>query len=249
MWEAQFGDFANGAQLIIDEFISCSEAKWGRMSGVVLLLPHGYEGQGPDHSSARPERFLQMCAENNMQVANLTTPAQYFHALRRQMHRPFRKPLIILSPKSLLRHPHATSKLSEFTEGRFREVIGESAEIKKAARVIFCCGKIFYDLLHAREEQHRNDIAIVRIEQLYPFIQSQVSRQLERWQDCKDVIWVQEEPRNMGAWTFMAPRLASLLRKGQTLNYVGRPEAASPATGSHKQHSQEQEKLVEEALG
>ncbi|HEY3131381.1 MAG TPA: 2-oxoglutarate dehydrogenase E1 component [Acidobacteriota bacterium] len=248
IWEAQFGDFVNGAQLIIDEFISCSEAKWGRMSGVVLLLPHGYEGQGPDHSSGRPERFLQMCAENNMQVASLTTPAQYFHILRRQMHRPFRKPLIILSPKSLLRHPRATSRLSEFTEGRFREVLGENAEIKKAARVIFCCGKIFYDLLQAREEQHRNDIVIVRIEQLYPFIQSQVSAQLEQWQQCKDIAWVQEEPQNMGAWTFIAPRLAPLLLKGQTLSYVGRPEAASPATGSHKQHVQEQEKLVREAL-
>ncbi len=249
IWEAQFGDFANCAQMIIDQFISCSEAKWGRMSGVVLLLPHGYEGQGPEHSSARPERFLQTCAENNMQVANLTTPAQYFHVLRRQMHRPFRKPLIIMTPKSLLRHPLATSKLSEFTEGRFREVLGESSEIKKAARVLFCCGKVFYDLLKAREERHRNDIAIVRIEQLYPFIESQISAQLDQRQGCKDIAWVQEEPQNMGAWTFMAPRLTSLLRKGQTLRYVGRPEAASPATGSHKQHVQEQQKLVEEALG
>ncbi|HEV8132478.1 MAG TPA: 2-oxoglutarate dehydrogenase E1 component [Acidobacteriota bacterium] len=248
LWEAQFGDFANGAQIIIDQFISCSEAKWGRMSGLVLLLPHGYEGQGAEHSSARPERFLQMCAEYNMQVVNLTTPAQYFHALRRQIHRPFRKPLIVMSPKSLLRHPLATSKLADFSDDRFHEVLEETRAIENAGRVIFCCGKVYYDLLQEMEKNKRSDIAFVRLEQLYPFIESQVSAQLERWRDCGDIAWVQEEPQNMGPWTFVAPRLSALLRKGQKLRYVGRPEAASPAAGSHKQHAEDQQRLVEEAL-
>ncbi|MBI2821291.1 MAG: 2-oxoglutarate dehydrogenase E1 component, partial [Acidobacteria bacterium] len=248
IWEAQFGDFANGAQIIIDQFVAASEAKWGRMSGLVLLLPQGYEGQGPEHSSARLERFLQLCAEDNMQVVNLTTPAQYFHVLRRQMRRPFRKPLIVMSPKSLLRHPRATSQIPDLTAGRFHEVLGDAAEPGQARRLLLCCGKIFYDLAAAREKSQRSDIALIRIEQIYPFIPARLSEQLQRYPDCGDIVWVQEEPQNMGAWTFVAPRLERLLGRGQTLRYVGRPEAASPATGSHREHHKEQQQLVDEAL-
>ncbi|MBI4456793.1 MAG: 2-oxoglutarate dehydrogenase E1 component [Acidobacteria bacterium] len=248
IWEAQFGDFTNGAQIIIDQFIAASEAKWGRMSGLTLLLPHGYEGQGPEHSSARLERFLQQCAQDNMQLLNLTTPAQYFHALRRQMRRPFRKPLIVMSPKSLLRHPLCTSRIADLTDDRFHEVLGDHVELTDARRVVFCSGKVFYDLLQGRNKGHGNDVALVRIEQLYPFMESLVSEPLRRWQNCHDVVWVQEEPRNMGAWTFVAPRIEPLLLKGQRLRYVGRPEAASPATGSYKQYLQEQQTLLEEAF-
>jgi len=248
IWEAQFGDFANGAQIIIDQFIASSEVKWGRMSGLTLLLPHGFEGQGAEHSSARVERFLQLCAEDNMQVANLTTPAQYFHILRRQMKRPFRKPLIIMSPKSLLRYAPAASKLEDMTQARFQEVLKDRAAGEKIRRLIFCSGKFYYDLLREREKSKTNDIALVRIEQLYPLIGARVKEELERWSSCADVVWGQEEPKNMGAWTFIEPCLEQLLSSGQRLRYVGRPEAASPATGSHKQHQLEQNALVQEAL-
>ncbi|HEY2931115.1 MAG TPA: 2-oxoglutarate dehydrogenase E1 component [Acidobacteriota bacterium] len=248
IWEAQFGDFGNGAQIIIDQFIASSEVKWGRMSGLMLLLPHGFEGQGAEHSSARVERFLQLSAEDNIQVVNLTTPSQYFHALRRQMLRPFRKPLIIMSPKSLLRYAPAASVLDDFTQSRFQEVLEDKAAGRNIRRLVFCSGKFYYDLLREREKSKIDDIAFVRIEQLYPLLGARVKEQLARWPDCGDVVWAQEEPKNMGAWTFVEPCLEQLLSKGQKLRYIGRPEAASPATGSHKQHLLEQNALVQETL-
>ena len=256
MWEAQFGDFANGAQIMIDQFISCAEQKWGQPSGLVLLLPHGYEGQGPEHSSARIERFLVLCAEGNMQVANCKTPAQYFHLLRRQMHggpdrRGVRKPLVIFTPKSLLRHPHAVSPIEEFTSGGFREVLGDPVvrEAGRVARVLLCSGKIHYELLAAREERHAQHVAIVRVEQLYPFPESQLQDILYRYPVTAEVFWVQEEPQNMGPWRFMREWIQPLLDAGRrTLEYVGRNRSASPAPGSFKRHQQEQAAIVEEAF-
>ncbi len=256
LWEAQFGDFANGAQIMIDQFISSAESKWGQPSGLVLLLPHGYEGQGPEHSSARINRFLSLCAENNLQVANCTTPAQYFHLLRRQMfggpdRRGVRKPLILFTPKSLLRHPKAVSMIDDLTAGGFREVLSESANIEPAdvSRVIFCSGKIYYELLAARDEQQARHIAIVRVEQLYPFPEVQVNEMLLRYPPRAEVLWVQEEPRNMGAWRFMQDRIGALVEAtGRDLHYVGRPESASPATGSGKRHQQEQAEIVGDAI-
>jgi 2-oxoglutarate dehydrogenase complex dehydrogenase (E1) component-like enzyme len=256
LWEAQFGDFMNGAQIMIDQFLVCAESKWGQPSGLVLLLPHGYEGQGPEHSSARIERFLTLCAENNMQVANCTTPAQYFHLLRRQMfggedRRGIRKPLVIFTPKSLLRHPAATSTIHDLTSGGFQEVIDDSAssDPQRMARVVFCSGKIYYDLLAAREERKADQIALVRLEQLYPFTHSMVSDILQRYPQAAEVIWAQEEPRNMGAWRFLREQFQPLLdSSGRELRYVGRSESASPATGSMKRHQQEQAEILDEAL-
>jgi 2-oxoglutarate dehydrogenase E1 component len=259
VWEAQFGDFANGAQVVIDQFISASESKWQRMSGLVLLLPHGYEGQGPEHSSARLERFLRLCAEENMQVCNLTTPAQLFHAIRRQMHRSFRKPLVVMSPKSLLRHKLAVSRLGDFTHGAFRPVIddiacdgaveaGVTLVRDRVTRVLLCSGKVYYDLLAARCEQTRDDVAIVRLEQLYPFPAPELREVLDTYPSTADVWWVQEEPQNMGAWDFVYRRLRDLLPAGGEPRYVGREEAASPATGSYKIHQSEQVELVTRAL-
>jgi len=259
LWEAQFGDFANVAQVVIDQFISSSESKWQRMSAIVLLLPHGYEGQGPEHSSARLERFLQLCAEDNMQVCNLTTPAQYFHALRRQMHRSFRKPLIVMSPKSLLRHKLAVSPLGEFTEGTFRTVIDDVAiegapeagvrvERPRARRILLCSGKVYYELLAGRRERDDDTIAIVRIEQLYPFPGKELEAVFAAYPNARQVCWVQEEPWNMGAWHTMYRRLRRVLPEGRELSYVGRAEAASPATGSYKVHQAEERDLVMNAL-
>jgi 2-oxoglutarate dehydrogenase E1 component len=256
IWEAQFGDFANGAQIIIDQFLASSEAKWQRMSGLVLYLPHGYEGQGPEHSSARLERFLQLCAEDNMQVANCTTPAQFFHLLRRQMKRNFRKPLVVMTPKSLLRHRLAVSSVADLAEGGFHEVLDEDAapagtprvDPQHVSRLLLCSGKVYYDLLPEREKVQRADIAIVRVEQLYPFPDEHLGRILSRYERATDVVWVQEEPRNMGAWGFMLDRLPALLRPHQSLRYVGRDKQASPATGSQKIHQQEQAELVARAL-
>jgi len=255
LWEAQFGDFANGAQIMIDQFISCSEAKWGQPSGLVLLLPHGYEGQGPEHSSARIERFLTLCAGNNMQVANCTTPAQYFHLLRRQVYggqdrRGVRKPLIIFTPKSLLRHPQVVSRLDELVSGSFLTVIDDSeARPASVSRVLFCSGKIYYELLAARRERQANNVAIVRIEQLYPFPEEEIRYVLERYPQTSELVWVQEEPRNMGAWRYMRDRMLPVLSPAErTLFYAGRPESASPATGSHKRHAREQAALIEEAF-
>ena len=259
VWEAQFGDFANVAQVVIDQFISSSESKWQRTSGIVLLLPHGYEGQGPEHSSARLERFLQLCAEDNMQVCNLTTPAQYFHALRRQMHRSFRKPLIVMSPKSLLRHKLAVSPLGEFTEGTFRTVIDDVAiegapeagvrvERPRVRRILLCSGKVYYELLAGRRERDDDTIAIVRVEQLYPFPGKELEAVFAAYPNARQVCWVQEEPWNMGAWHTMYRRLRRVLPEGRELSYVGRAEAASPATGSYKVHQAEERDLVMNAL-
>jgi 2-oxoglutarate dehydrogenase E1 component len=250
IWEAQFGDFANGAQVIIDQFMAAAESKWQRMSGLVLLLPHGYEGQGPEHSSARPERFLQLCAEDNMQVVNATTPAQLFHVLRRQMHRPFRKPLIVMSPKSLLRHPRAVSPLTELTNGAFRPVLDDplEADPDSIRRVIVCSGKIFYALEAGRAERDWGGIAIARLEQLYPFPSDELRAALRRYPRATDVVWAQEEPANQGAWDFVEWRVQAVLRAGQRLRYVGRKAAASPATGSHKVHQSEEASIVEVAL-
>jgi 2-oxoglutarate dehydrogenase E1 component len=246
LWEAQFGDFVNGAQVIIDQFIVPGNSKWQRDSGLVLLLPHGYEGQGPEHSSARPERFLQMCAEDNIQVCNPTTPAQYFHVLRRQMRRNFRKPLVLLTPKSLLRHKRAVSSTDELTTGHFQEVLDDSAAGSRVRRVLLCSGKVYYDLLARREELGTEDVAIVRVEQFYPFPLDQLTEVRDRYHKAKEWLWVQEESLNMGGWGFMQPRLGAL---GLEVEYAGRDASASPATGSQKIHQREQNELVDAALG
>jgi 2-oxoglutarate dehydrogenase E1 component len=246
LWEAQFGDFANGAQVVIDQFIVCSESKWQRDSGLVMLLPHGYEGQGPEHSSARVERYLQLCAEENIQVDDLTTPAQYFHVLRRQMKRNFRKPLILMTPKSLLRHKKAVSPVEELCTGQFREVLDDpSADPARVRRVLLCSGKVYYDLLERRDEEEKGDVAIVRMEQFYPFPVDMLRRMLERYRNAKEWVWVQEESLNMGGWTFMETRLRAM---GYAVRYVGRDTSASPATGSHRIHVREQQELVHAAL-
>jgi len=257
VWEAQFGDFVNGAQVIIDQFISTGEVKWLRMSGLVMLLPHGYEGQGPEHSSARPERFLQNSAEDNWQIANCTTPANYFHILRRQMCRDFRKPLIMMTPKSLLRHKECQSKLAEFSEGTsFHRVLWDDDQDKlakpdKIKRVVLCTGKVYYDLLKERREREIKDVILIRLEQLYPFPAQSLADELKLYPKA-DVVWCQEEPKNMGYWFFTGPRIENVLselgHKAGRPAYAGRPEAASTATGLHKRHEEEQEKLVDEAL-
>ncbi len=255
LWEAQFGDFANGAQVIIDQFVASGESKWLRMCGVVMLLPHGHEGQGPDHSSARLERYLQLCAEDNMQVVNLTTPANYFHALRRQVMRNFRKPLIVMSPKSLLRHKAAVSRLAEMGPAtRFRRIFKDPGKLvldKKVRRVVLCSGKVYYDLAATRNETGIDDVAIVRVEQLYPWPRTSVLQQLVRYPNA-EVVWCQEEPANMGAWTFVYFRLENILdelgRKLRRPVYAGRKASASPAIGVAKVHHREQAWLVEQAL-
>lgn len=250
IWEAQFGDFANGAQVVIDQFISSGEQKWGRLCGLVMLLPHGYEGQGPEHSSARLERYLQLCAQDNIQVCMPSTPAQIFHLLRRQMVRPYRKPLIVMTPKSLLRHPLAASDLNELSEGGFQLVLPEidKMDLKKIDRIVLCSGKIYYELLEQRREKKLDNVAILRIEQLYPFPEDACKALLAPYRDVKDLIWCQEEPQNQGAWNTMQLCFADLLSKGQTLRYAGRPASASPAAGYHSVHEKEQEELVAQAL-
>ncbi|MBW2210955.1 MAG: 2-oxoglutarate dehydrogenase E1 component [Deltaproteobacteria bacterium] len=249
-WEAQFGDFVNAAQVIIDQFISSSEDKWHRLSGLILLLPHGMEGQGPEHSSARLERFLLLCAEDNMQVVNLTTPAQLFHCLRRQVIRPWRKPLIVMSPKSLLRHRRAISTMDELAEGAFQRIIPDDPAIdpSKARRLVMCTGKIYYDLLERRERDEADDIGIMRIEQLYPLRASELQARLAPYPKDIDLVWVQEEPWNMGAWYFMRARLPEILGNEQPLRCIARPESASPATGSGASHKLEQTLLVDEVF-
>jgi 2-oxoglutarate dehydrogenase E1 component len=248
-WEAQFGDFANGAQVIIDQFISPSEDKWQQTSRLVMLLPHGYEGQGPEHSSARLERYLQLCAEDNIQVCYPTTPAQYFHLLRRQVKQELSKPLIVMTPKSLLRLPQATSSLDQFLGGGFYPVIGDRVNPAGVERVVICSGKVFYDLLAEHEENNSERIAILRLEQFYPFPQTLLQQWLAAYTQAEEIFWVQEEPQNMGGWNFMRPRLEALLRPNQELRYVGRAASASPATGSYKIHQLEQAEIVKEALG
>ena len=251
IWEAQFGDFANGAQVVIDQFITSGEAKWGRMCGLVMLLPHGFEGQGPEHSSARLERYMQMCAEHNIQVCVPSTPAQIFHLLRRQMLRKFRKPLVIMSPKSLLRHKDAISTLDELADGSFQTVIDEvdAIDAKKVTRVVICGGKVFYDLLAARREKKSDHIAIVRVEQLYPFPDDAFEAVLKRYPKAKELVWCQEEPQNQGAWYASRHHFAAHLRDGETLHLASRPPAASPAVGYYSKHNEQQKALIEAALG
>ncbi|HXX42492.1 MAG TPA: 2-oxoglutarate dehydrogenase E1 component [Chthoniobacterales bacterium] len=248
LWEAQFGDFVNGAQTIIDQFIVSAESKWQRPSGIVLLLPHGYEGQGPEHSSGRLERFLQLCAEDNIQVCNLTTAAQYFHVLRRQMKRNFIKPLVIMTPKSLLRAEYASSRAEEFTTGRFEEILGapEAGPADKTKRAIFCSGKIYYDLLNYRSDRKIDNTAIIRVEQLYPFAEKRVRDALKGLPRGVKLVWCQEEPQNMGAWTFIEPRLRTMFCR--EIAYAGRRASASPAVGSLARHKREQARLVADAF-
>ncbi|MGZ4670340.1 MAG: multifunctional oxoglutarate decarboxylase/oxoglutarate dehydrogenase thiamine pyrophosphate-binding subunit/dihydrolipoyllysine-residue succinyltransferase subunit, partial [Blastococcus sp.] len=252
-WEAQFGDFVDGAQTVIDEFISSGEAKWGQRSGVSLLLPHGLEGQGPDHSSGRIERFLQLCAENNMTVANCTTPANYFHLLRRQALSDVHRPLVVFTPKSLLRAKAAVSQIADFTEGTFQEVLadsgvgGEPLDDAAVRRVLLCSGKVYYDLLSHRESEGIADVAILRVEQLYPLPAEQLRAAMQRYPNASDVVWVQEEPANMGGWQFMATNLPEHL-DGRTFRRVSRKPSASPAVGSAKVHDAEQRELVATAF-
>jgi 2-oxoglutarate dehydrogenase E1 component len=254
LWEAQFGDFVDGAQMVIDEFISSGEAKWGQRSGVAMLLPHGLEGQGPDHSSGRPERFLQLCAENNMTVANCTTPANYFHLLRRQALSDVHRPLVVFTPKSLLRAKAAVSEVADFTEQGFRSVLpdtgvgGEPLDDGAVRRVLLCSGKVAYDLMAKRENDGTADTAIVRVEQLYPLPAEAIRAELERYPNANDVVWVQEEPMNMGAWQFMAVNLPEHLPPGRTFRRISRKASASPAVGSAKVHEVEQRQLVAEAF-
>jgi 2-oxoglutarate dehydrogenase E1 component len=264
LWEAQFGDFANGAQVVFDPFSSRGERKWLRMSGLVMLLPHGYEGQGPEHSSARLERYLQLCAEDNMQVANCTTPANYFHILRRQLRRDFRKPLILMTPKSLLRHKKAVSKLSELgADTSFHRILWDDAQLlpnepiklvsdDKIRRVVLCSGKVYYDLYEEREKRGVNDIYLLRVEQLYPFPLKALVAELSRFKQA-EIIWCQEEPRNQGAWAFVQPYLEWVLEQIQAAHqrprYIGRAASASTATGLMSNHLKQLKAFLDEALG
>ncbi len=247
IWEAQFGDFFNGAQIVIDQFITSAEAKWRRMSGLVMLLPHGYEGMGPEHSSARMERFLQQCAGNNMQIVNCTTPANQFHVLRRQLIRDFRKPLICFTPKKLLRYPSCVSSLKEFASGGFQEVIDDaSANAKAVKKVVFCSGKIYYDLIEGKQKAEADDVAVVRVEQLYPFPAKQIGAIIEKYRTATDFVWAQEEPENMGAWAHMMRFFLKYPEtKGVALKYVGRAESSSPATGFSKSHGEQQQRIID----
>lgn len=250
VWEAQYGDFFNGAQIIIDQYIVSAETKWQRMSGLVMLLPHGYEGSGPEHSSARIERFLQSCANNNIQIANVTVPANYFHLLRRQLHRPFRKPLIVFTPKALLRHPKCISKLDAFANGGFMEVIDDAqVQAKQVKRVLLCTGKVYYDLLEVQQKESRNDVAIVRLEQLYPLPTKQLHALVKKYAGAQEWFWVQEEPENMGAWSFILKAFLqdeTLAQLG--LEVISRKESGSPATGSSKQHVTQQQYILNKSF-
>ena len=256
IWEAQFGDFSNGCQIMFDQFVASGETKWLRLSGLVMLLPHGYEGQGPEHSSARLERYLQSCAEDNIQVVNITTPANFFHVLRRQIHRDYRKPLVVMSPKSLLRHKLATSTIAEMDKGtEFKPVISETQKLvagDKVRKTVFCTGKVYYDLLEAREAAKVNDVALIRVEELYPYPETEIVAELKKYPNAV-VIWCQEEPENMGAWHFIDRRLEASMQKAKTQasrpNYIGRISAASPATGYMSVHVQEQKAIIDKVLG
>jgi 2-oxoglutarate dehydrogenase E1 component len=250
IWEAQFGDFANGAQVVIDQFIAAGEAKWGRLNGLVLYLPHGYEGQGPEHSSARIERYLQLAAEENIQIVQPSLPAQLFHLLRRQIRRPYRKPLICFTPKSLLRHPDSTSALAELASGGFRPVLGEvdaGIEPAKVTRLVFCSGRVYFDLAHARKEKGLAHVALLRVEQYYPLPDEEIKAELVRYPNVTEIVWAQDEPQNQGAWRFMAYHLKQL--SSRTIDYAGRPASASPATGYHSVHKKQLDDLIAAALG
>jgi 2-oxoglutarate dehydrogenase E1 component len=250
IWEAQFGDFANGAQVVIDQFISAGEVKWGRICDLVLFLPHGYEGQGPEHSSARPERYLQLCAQHNMQVVVPTTPAQIFHLLRRQMLRNFRKPLITITPKSLLRHRQAVSSLDEFADGQWHNVIADVDPLDpaKVKRVIVCSGKVYYELLAYRREHSIDDVALLRLEQQYPFPHDDYKREVGKYAKATEVVWCQEEPQNQGAWYRLRGYMRNDIDADKVLAYAGRPVSASPAVGYAAKHNAEQKQLIEDAF-
>jgi len=250
IWEAQFGDFANGAQVVIDQFIASGEVKWGRVNGITLMLPHGYEGQGPEHSSARLERFMQLSADTNMQVVQPTTASQIFHILRRQMVRNLRKPLIIMTPKSLLRAKDAASPLSEFTKGSFQTVIPESKDLKadKVRRIVACSGKVYYDLARKREEKGHEDVVLIRVEQLYPFPHKAFSTELKKYPNATDIVWCQDEPQNQGAWFFVQHYIHENMIDGQKLGYSGRAASASPAAGYSHLHQEQQKVLVDGAF-
>jgi 2-oxoglutarate dehydrogenase E1 component len=250
IWEAQFGDFANGAQVVIDQFISSGESKWNRLSGLVMLLPHGFEGQGAEHSSARLERFLQLCADKNIQVCVPTTPAQIFHLLRRQQLRLVRKPLIIMSPKSLLRHKQATSTLKELTDGAFMPLISDACpdNCNKIEKLILCSGKIYYDLARAKQTIKLPNILLIRIEQLYPFPAKALSEQIEEYPNLTELVWCQEEPRNQGSWNQVKHRLRKIVSGRFPVNYVGRPPSAAPAAGNYANHNKQQATVINQAL-
>ncbi|HMH44945.1 MAG TPA: hypothetical protein VK557_15755, partial [Pyrinomonadaceae bacterium] len=250
MWEAQFGDFNNVAQSIIDQYVAASEDKWKQSSRLTMLLPHGYEGQGPEHSSARLERFLQLCAANNLCVCYPTTPTQYFHLLRRQIREGFARPLVVMTPKSLLRLPAAASTINDLTSGGFQPLINDSeaGDSDTVKRIVLCSGKVFYDLNEARKKMADARVAIIRVEQFYPFPLTAIQETIAKYPDAKEIVWCQEEPKNMGGWSFMESRLENLLPHCDRPRYVGRAQSPSPATGSYAVHVKEQEKLVKEAL-
>jgi len=251
IWEAQFGDFANGAQVVIDQFVVAAEQKWRLLCGLVLMLPHGYEGQGPEHTSARLERFMQMAAQDNIQIAYPSCPSQMYHLLRRQMIRPYRKPLIIMSPKSLLRRKISFSPVSDLAQGCFQVVIGETDGLPADGvdRVVFCSGKVYWDILEARREKGLQNVAIARVEQLYPYPAEAIAAELANYPNAKDVVWAQEEPENQGAWFYLRDPLRSALSKGQTFHYAGRPPMAAPSGGDYHRHLMRQRGLIEGALG
>ena len=251
MWEAQFGDFSNGAQVIIDQYIAASEDKWQQTCRLTMLLPHGYEGQGPEHSSARLERYLQLCAENNMQVCYPTTPAQYFHMLRRQVRQEIVRPLIVMTPKSLLRLPAASSTMDELETGGFQPVLDDTRITGRESvkRIVLCSGKVFYDLDAGREDADNLRVAVVRLEQFYPFPAARLKEIFASYPNAAQLFWTQEEPKNMGGWTFVESRLREIMPREMSLRYVGRAASASPATGSYAIHELEQKKIVEQALG
>jgi len=253
IWEAQFGDFVNGAQVVIDQFIASGEVKWGRANGLTLMLPHGYEGQGPEHSSARLERFMQLAADNNMQIVQPTSASQIFHVLRRQMVRMFRKPLVIMTPKSLLRAKDASSPIAEFTRGEFKTVIGENhpdLNPEKVKRIIVCSGKVYYDLVRKREERKAVvDVAIFRVEQLYPFPHKAFAAELKKYGGATDIVWCQDEPQNQGAWFFVQHYIHENMGEGQRLGYAGRAASASPAVGYAHLHQEQQKALLDQAFG
>ncbi|MCY4313389.1 MAG: 2-oxoglutarate dehydrogenase E1 component, partial [Gammaproteobacteria bacterium] len=250
IWEGQFGDFVNGAQVVIDQFISSGQSKWGRICSLVMYLPHGMEGQGPEHSSARLERFLQLCANNNIQVCNPTTPAQMFHLLRRQMLRNFRRPLIVMTPKSLLRHKLSVSTKNDLVKGGFQPVIGEidKMDSAKVHRVVICSGKVYYDILEQRRLKKINNIAVLRLEQLYPFPDRELLQKMQQYKKAEEIFWCQEEPKNQGSWYQIYYSLTRLLKQKQRLKYVGRDESASPAVGYYQLHIQQQQDIVNRVL-
>jgi len=242
IWEAQFGDFSNGAQIMLDQFISCAEDKWKVMSGLVMLLPHGYEGQGAEHSSARLERYLQMCAKYNMQIVNCTTPANFYHVLRRQLKREYRKPLVVFTPKSFLRHPKCVSSISDLADGKFEEIIDDTINSKTVEKLVLCSGKIYYELLDRREKEGTEDVALVRLEQIYPLDIQGIKGLIEKY-DEKELLWVQEEPENMGAWTFILSQLRDL-----GINVISRTASAATASGSSKRSASQQREIIDKVF-